>query len=304
MQSLVCDLWLLERNAMRQFMAHSLSGVRLDPEMVKASIAAPTREKAIGILPIHGILEARTTFLGQMLGMTSYESIQRGFDSLLNDDSVSSIVMDFMTPGGMAYLCQETANKIYQARGRKPIISVINPLAASGGIWLASAADRIVITPSGDTGSVGVISEHVDISKALETNGQTVTTIRSTNAPFKGEQTDSEPLSAEAKANLQARADAIHTQFAGDLAKFRGVSVEHVNERFGKGRVVNAEVALANKMVDRIDTLQGVITKLASGRIRIASTAVQDDWNAPTVRELMSARAAHLRTIGSTEGAA
>lgn len=304
MQSLACDLWVIERNALRQFMAHSLGGVRLDPEMVKANIPAPTREKAVGILPIHGVLEARTTFLGQMLGMTSYESIQRGFSSLLTDDSVSTIVMDMATPGGMAYLCHETANMIYNARGRKPIIACINPFAASGGIWLASAADRIVITPSGDTGSVGVIAEHVDISKALEANGETVTTIRSTNAPYKGEQTDMEPLSAEAKANMQVRADAIHAQFAADLAKFRGVSVEHVNERFGKGRVINAETALAAKMVDRIDTLQGVITKLATGRIRIASSSVEDDWNAPTVRELMSARAAQLRTIGSTEGAA
>jgi hypothetical protein len=82
------------------------------------------------------------------------------------------------------------------------------------------------------------------------------------------------------------------------------VSVEHVNERFGKGRVVNAEQALAAKMVDRIDTLQGVIMKLATGRIRIASTSVQDEWNVPTVQESMAARAAQIRGIVSAEGAA
>jgi len=62
---------------------------------------------------------------------------------------------------------------------------------------------------------------------------------------------------------------------------------------------VNAEQALSAKMVDRIDTLQGVIAKLAAGRIRIASTSVNDDWNAPTVQELRASRLDKIRALAS-----
>jgi signal peptide peptidase SppA len=290
-------MWLMERNAMRNFAALAASNVTADLEQVREMRPKESRQKAIGIVPITGVLEARETMLGQMLGMSSYERIGAMFDYLVKDDTVSGIVLDVASPGGMVYGAQELADKIFQARGTKPIVAVANPLMASGAYWIAAAADRIVVTPSGDVGSVGVIAEHVDLSQANDKVGAKVTIIRSSGSPYKGEASDTEPLTDEGRHNLQSRADAIYGKFVGDLAKFRGVSVDYVNENFGKGRVVDSKTAIRAGMADRVGTLEEIAGKMAAGKVRIAAERAQDDWELPTPktpREMLKERAAAI----------
>lgn len=294
MQPLACDLWLIDPVALRQMVSGSV--VVPDPEQARAAAqSAPRQQKTVAVIPVHGAIEARPSFIGELLGMPSYERLGVVLDMVMADDSVSHVIFDHASPGGMVYGAPELADKIYKARGRKPIISVANPMAASGSYWIAAAADRVVVTPSGDVGSVGVIVEHVDFSQALEKFGQKVTVLTSKSAPYKGEWSGVTPLSDEARANAQARADRIHNRFVSDLAKFRGVSVEHVNERFGQGRVVDAQAALAAGMVDRIGTLQDVIVGAASGRIRIRSERAEDEWDAPTRRDVLRERVAAIQ---------
>jgi ClpP class serine protease len=168
-------------------------------------------------------------------------------------------------------------------------------MAASGAYWLAAAADRIVSIPSGDTGSVGVIWEHVSFAEAHEREGVKVTVIRSSKSPHKAEMNSMEPLSEDARDHMQARADELYTKFVADIAKFRGVSVDHVNEHFGQGRVVDSKRAMAAGMIDRVGTLQQVAISMAAGRIRIASERTEDDWEAPTAWELRMQKAESLR---------
>lgn len=312
MQLLSCDLWLMDRVAVRNITSllarigtTNLPKARTEDvliEHVRASQSSGGQQKSIAVIPVSGALEARPTELGAWLGMSSYEAIGKTFDHFMADSSVSGIILDVSSPGGMVYGAQELADKIYQARGTKPIVAVANPLMASGAFWISAAADRIVTTPSGDVGSVGVITEHVDLSRAYEQQGVTVSTFKATDSPFKGEFSDMAPLTEEAKQNLQHRVDSIHAKFVGDLAKFRGVSADYVNEHFGKGRVVDSKAALSAGMVDRVGTLQEIAGKMAAGRIRIASERAQDDWNAPTRKEMLQQRAEQIRAAAeSTE---
>lgn len=301
MQLLSCDLWLMEPNAMRQFAALASSNVSANLEQVRAAARATERHKSIAIIPVTGVLEARTTLMGELFGMSSYDRIGHIFDAMMADETVTGIILDVASPGGMVYGAQELSEKIYSARGRKPIISVANPLAASGAYWIAAAADRVVVSPSGDVGSVGVIAEHVDLSQAHDREGAKITIIRSQKAPYKGEASDAAPLTDEARQNMQARADAIHSRFVADLARFRGVSVDHVNEHFGKGRIVDSKTAMSAGMVDRIGTLQEIAGKMAAGRIRIAGERSQDNWDAPTRRELLQERAAELLAAATSQ---
>jgi signal peptide peptidase SppA len=284
----------MEETAMRQFLRMTSLGISVDQEMVRAS-QEPRREKTVAILPVHGVLEARPSFIGQFFGMSSYESIGYTFDKLMADETVKGIILDVFSPGGMAYGASELANKIYESRGSKPIIAVSNPMAASGAYWVAAAADRIVSIPSGDTGSVGVIWEHVDFSQAHEREGVKVTVIRSSKSPHKAEMNSMEPLSEPARDYMQGRADELYTKFVADIAKFRGVCVDHVNEHFGQGRVVDSKRAMAAGMIDRVGTLQQVAISMAAGRIRIASERTEDDWNCPTAWELRMQKAESLR---------
>lgn len=286
---------------MRRFMAIASAGISVDAEHVRAAAPQQRRQKSIAILPVHGVLEVRPSVFGRMFGMSSYEGIGRVFDAAMADESVSGVILDVASPGGMAYGAPELAEKIFAARGPKPIVAVANPLAASGAYWIASAADRLVVTQSGDVGSVGVLVEHVDVSQAMEAAGEKVTVIRSAGSPHKAESNELEPLSDEARQHLQSRVDAIYQNFSTSLAKYRGVSVDHVNEHFGKGRVVGAKQAMAAGMVDRVATLDEVAYLMASGRLRMSrSAAAQDEWNAPTLRESRLERAERLRLMADS----
>jgi len=304
MQLLSCDLWLMDHRTVNNIIAigRRLGGIALpEPrteekviERVAASTAQSKRQKSIAVIPVSGALEARPTEMGAFFGMSSYEVIGKVFDHFVNDETVSGIILDVSSPGGMVYGAEELANKIYSARGSKPIVAVANPLMASGAFWLGAAADRVVVTPSGDTGSVGVITEHVDLSKAYEKDGATVSVIKSTASPYKGEMTDAAPLSDESRQHVQHRVDVIAEKFIGDLAKFRGVSVEHVKDHFGKGRVVDAKTAVSAGMADRVGTFEEIRDKMLAGRIRIGAERAQDDWNCPTRRELLRERASAI----------
>lgn len=298
MQPLASDVWLMERNAFQQLAGFASLSVRMDPEQAKAiATAAPRRQKQIGIIPIHGALEARPSWIGEMFGMSSYERVGQAFDILMSDESVAGIILDIASPGGMVYGAQELAAKIFAARGRKPVVAVANPLAASGAYWVAAAADRVVVTPSGDVGSVGVIVEHLDLSQAMEREGVKATVIRSSDAPRKGEGNPYEPLSDDARAHIQSRADAIHTKFVGDLARFRGVSVEVVNSSFGQGRVVDSKRALAAGMVDRVATMEDTVMRMVEGRIRLGGAAAMDCWDAMTPREAVREKIAAIQAL-------
>lgn len=299
MQQFASDLWLMEQSAMRQFSALASGSISVDAEQARAvSQQSARRQKNVAILPIVGVLEARPTMIGSLFGM-SYERIGQAFDSLIADDSISGVILDVVSPGGMVYGAPELAEKIYSARGTKPIVAVANPMAASGAYWLAAAADRVIVTPSGDVGSVGVIMEHVDHSKALEDGGEKVTVIRSSGAPHKAEANGLEPLSDEARQHLQSRADAIHHTFVSALARYRGVSVDHVSEHFGKGRLVSAKQAVAAGMADRVMAMDELIGRMASGRIRLGGASAQDEWNAPTQHEQRLERMQRVLALAS-----
>lgn len=297
MQLFASDLWLMEPNYLRQFSAIAAATFKAANGVQRTQRAEPVKQKNVGLIRVHGAIETRTSTLGEWLGMTSYESIGQQFDAFMADDTVGPVILDVASPGGMAYGAMELANKIFEARGKKMVIAVANPMAASGAYWIAAAADRLVMTPSGDVGSVGVIREFVDVSAMLEKTGQKVEIIRSGKSPYKGEEYGVEPLSDQARAAMQSRADMIYDRFVADLAKFRSVSVDHVNEHFGKGRIVSAKDAMRAGMVDRVDTFDGIVNKVLTNRVRLGNTSVNDEWSVPTQRELRMNRVVELQSM-------
>jgi ClpP class serine protease len=104
-----------------------------------------------------------------------------------------------------------------------------------------------------------VLATHVEYSKAMAAQGETATVIRS--GKYKALGTSVEPLSALAKAELQAGVDAAAAVFAGRVATYRGVSLAAV-EKMGQGRVFFGQAAADVGLVDGITTLGAVIAGL------------------------------------------
>lgn len=179
----------------------------------------------------------------------------------IGDPNVSAIVLEFDTPGGEVYGVPEAWEEIRTAGAVKPIVAHANSYAASAGYYLFSAATEGWVTPSGQVGSIGVYMLHVDRSKRLEREGERWTFISA--GRFKVEGNPAEPLSSDARAELQKRVDGYYAEFVRHVAAGRGVSPERVRAGFGEGRMVDAREAVRLGMADRVGTLAQAIERAA-----------------------------------------
>ena len=217
----------------------------------------------VAVLPLFGVVAQRLNILDEISGGTSTEMFGKMFDDAISNSKVGAVVLNIDSPGGSVYGVAELADKIFAARGKKPILAVANSLAASAAYWIGTAADQLIVTPSGEVGSIGVLAMHVDFSKCNEMAGVQPTYIYA--GKYKVEGNPDEPLDPEAKGAIQQEVDAYYDMFTKAVARNRDVSVQAVRSGFGEGRVVTASRAKEMGMVDRVETLDGVLSTLTSG---------------------------------------
>jgi signal peptide peptidase SppA len=256
--------------AIRSLMVSRMSGIQADVGLL-AELRAANEERrqgtvmaSVAVVPVLGTLVKRGGLLEDSSGMTSTDALGKRLDALMSDESVGAVLLDVDSPGGETFGVQELADKIFAMRGRKPIVASVNPEMASAALWIGSAADSVSITPSGWIGSLGVYMAHTDLSGMKEAAGVKVTYISA--GDFKVEGNADSPLTDDARAYYQGQVDAVYDQFLAAVAKFRGRSKAEVRENFGKGRMVQAREAKAAGMVDRIETFDETLSRLAGNR--------------------------------------
>lgn len=258
------------------------SGDRLTDAEIHARIAAAAAQNGpradgqstgkVRVIPLHGVISPRMGLMNDMSGGTTAEGFSRSFRQALADPEISAIVLDVDSPGGNVFGIEEAASLVRSARGQKPIAAVACHRAASAAYYIASQADELVVTPSGEVGSIGIIGMHQDVSEAEAKIGIKTTLI--TAGKYKSEGNPHIPLSDAAKAAWQADADRWYGMFVNAVAKGRGVSADTVRNDFGQGRMLLAKPAKDAGMVDRIDTLEATIDRALAGKIRIRPVGV------------------------------
>ena len=216
---------------------------------------------AIAVLPFYGVAAQRTDVYGETLGLLSLWRFTQALRTALADDTVGGIVLDIDSPGGSVYGVAELADEIYRSRARKPIFSIANSLAAAGAYWIASAASEFYVTNGGEVGGIGVYDIHTDLSKGLGRAGISTTLISA--GKYKTEGNPFQPLGADARAAMRTRVDGYYRAFVAAVAKHRNVPESTVRNGMGQGRLLDAEHAKHENMVDGIATLDDVAGKLA-----------------------------------------
>jgi signal peptide peptidase SppA len=271
------------------------AGERLSDDEIAARIEAAgngprrggSQQGSVAVIPLYGIISPRVNLMSQMSGGTTAEEFGATFAAAVADPNIAAIVLDVDSTGGDVQGIDEVASQIRAARGTKPIAAVANHTAASAAYWIASQADELVSTPSGEVGSIGIIAAHDDLTEALAQEGIKRTVI--TAGKYKGEGALGQSLSAEATANIQGQADAFYAMFTASVAKGRGVSADAVRSGYGEGRVVMAKEALAMGMIDRIDSLDNTVRRMANGNGRASMIrrplAAMADFGAATEPE-------------------
>lgn len=225
----------------------------------------------VAIVPLQGVITPRGGFLDLLFGGGGgLQGFRSNLAEALQADEVNSIVLDVNSPGGSVSLVTEVAAELRAARGIKPITAVANTMAASAAYQIAAQADEVVVTPSGQTGSIGTYLVHTDWSKFNADLGVAPTYVYA--GKYKVEANADEPLDDEARAALQASVDEHYGQFVADVAAGRGVSAAEVRAGYGEGRVLNANAAVAAKLADRVATIDDVVVELAGGKRRSSSS--------------------------------
>ncbi|CAB4122712.1 SppA Periplasmic serine proteases (ClpP class) [uncultured Caudovirales phage] len=216
----------------------------------------------IAVLPLYGVITQRGNMIEDVSGpgSVSTQKFAAALRQALADESVSQILIDIDSPGGSVYGVAELADEIVAARGQKPIIAIANSLAASAAYWIGCSASEFYVTPGGEVGSIGVWQAHFDYSQALAAEGVTPTLISA--GTYKVEGNPYAPLDPEAQAFMQSRVDDYFLAFSKAVAKGRGVPIAQVRNGMGQGRVLGADAALEQNMVDGIVTLDEAIRKM------------------------------------------
>jgi protease-4 len=192
--------------------------------------------------------------------LVSSESIVSELKDYADDGSIKAIVIRIDSPGGGVVPSQEIFNAVKHAKkeGKKVVVSM-GSVAASGGYYIAAAADKIVANPGTLTGSIGVKMEFANVEKLLDKIGIKGMVVKAgqykdIGSPFR-EMTESE------KKLLQDVIDDVHNQFIEAVSEGRGIPIADVTA-IADGRIFTGRQAQSLRLVDQMGDLDDAI-KLA-----------------------------------------
>lgn len=215
----------------------------------------------VAIVPLQGPLFRKANLMTAYSGATSYQLAARDFQNALNDSNVRAICLEIDSPGGEVNGCHEFAAQIFAARGIKPVVAYVGGMACSAAYWLASAADEIVIDPTAQLGSIGVVSTYYDVKGAQKQLGVKEYVFRSSQSPRK----NLPPDTKEGADALQVTLDNLAQVFIDRVAEYRGVKAEAVLNDFGQGGLLVGQAALDAGLADRFLSQEELLAELSGG---------------------------------------
>lgn len=233
---------------------------RMAPRQAAAPAAETTRN--VAVIPVTGVLVNRS-MAGWFGTIPGQDQLRARIATAAADTTIGAIVLHVDSPGGTVAGTAETAAAVRAAAAVKPVVAVVDALAASAAYWIAAQASELVVVPNGEVGSIGVMAMHQDWSRFYDRLGVTPTVI--TSSQFKAERTPFAPLSDAARADIQASVAEADAAFVADVALGRRVTADRVLADFGQGRVVGAARAVQLGMADAVATLPETIARLAGG---------------------------------------
>jgi protease-4 len=216
----------------------------------------------------------------------------------LGESSARAVIVHINSPGGTVAGSEELHDALIKLKAKKPIVVVIDGLAASGGYIAAMAADHIVAQQSSIVGSIGVIFQYPNVSELLKNIGVKIEDVKS--SPLKAAPNGYEPTSPEARAAIEAIVMDSYDWFK-DMVRTRRNLDPGGLEQVADGRVFTGRQALALKLVDALGHEQAAIDWLAKEKNIDPNTPVRDFRMTPRFGDLPFLRIAAMKlfdTVG------
>ena len=220
--------------------------------------------EGVAVISAMGALVHRTRLEADSSLLIGYNDLAADMEDALAQPEVHAIALVLDSPGGEVSGAFELADRIYAARGRKPIVAVADGMAASAAYLAASAADEVVLTTTSYVGSIGVVMRHVDYSRALANEGINVSHIFAGEHKVDGN--PYQPLPTSVREHLQADIEGLYQMFVQAVARHRGMEVQTVRDT--RAAVYRGVAGVAARLADRIGTADAVIADLSARRAR------------------------------------
>jgi protease-4 len=175
--------------------------------------------------------------------------------------SVRAVVIRINSPGGVVGPTQEVHDALLRLRqAGKPVVASLGSVAASGGYYVAVAADQIYANPGSLTGSIGVIMQMANVDALMKKVGVDYVVVKA--GQYKDLGNFARPMTPEERRVIQALLDDVHGQFIEAVAKGRNLDRKAVVQ-FADGRVFSGTQALGLKMIDSLGGLEEAIDAAA-----------------------------------------
>ena len=197
------------------------------------------RGSSVAVVELHGVI-------GSQISTTAYSRI---FENVARSKSYRALLLDIDSPGGSASASEALHRSIERVAARKPVYAYIRGLGASGGYYLACAADRVVALPTALVGSIGVIYMRPVLEQLLGRAGIEFTVFKS--GKYKDMGGFWRSPTAEESEKFQELIDEIYDNFVGAVSKGRSLPEETVRE-LATGELMTAEKGAAQGLVDYI----------------------------------------------------
>jgi len=210
----------------------------------------------VAIIPVVGSIFRYANMFTEVSGATSTQVLSTDFNEALNNKDVKGILLDIDSGGGQANGISELSSMIFNARGVKPIKAYIGGSGASAAYWIGSSADEVVINDTGVAGSIGAMLSFDDNSAKKEKDGIVEMKYISSVSPLKNSNSE-----------LQALVDSLGEIFVENVARNRGVTVEHVKENFGKGGLFVGKDAVSAGLADMVGTFEEVLASFSTSNL-------------------------------------
>ncbi len=204
-------------------------------------------QQKIAVIYVAGVLEDATAFLDE-------------FEKYKEQEDVKAIVVRIESPGGTIVPAQEIYEEIRKMRGKKPVLASLGNVAASGGYYVACAAEEIVANPGSLTGSIGVFTVFQNYRDLMDKIGYKTRIMKA--GRYKDLGNPMREMTPEEVRIEQQLLDNIHQQFIRDVALGRNKNVEEILP-LADGRAFTGEQALEVGLVDRLGNLQDTIDRAA-----------------------------------------
>lgn len=234
----------------------------IDENPVSPARREYTVESRVARISIDGTLVHKLGGVSPWSGMCGYDCLDKVIADAQANKEVGAILLDIDSPGGEVAGCFEFARKLSTmgARGGgKPIVAFANEMACSAAYAIACSCDAVMTTETGITGSIGVWTMLVDMTKGLSKNGIEVTMIRAGERKARGgayEHADNETVT-----KLQAWVDETWGIFADHVAATRPISKQAVLSL--EGDWYTGSDALGLGLVDAVDSPEAIFEAVA-----------------------------------------